>query len=211
MTRLRIGLVDDHAVVRAGYRRLLELEDDVEVAAEFADAESAYLALSATDGLPVDLLVTDLSLPGRSGLDLLRRLQQRCPALPVLVFTMHDSPAMVVQCLRAGAAGFVTKSSAPQVLVDAIRHAAHGEPALSPDVADAARGGAALPPHLRLSTREFDVLQALLQGSGVDEISARLNLSRKTVANYQTLVRQKLGVANAVELMRYAREHGLEG
>jgi DNA-binding NarL/FixJ family response regulator len=210
MTRLRIGLVDDHAVVRAGYRRLLELEDDVEVAAEFADAESAYLALAATDEVPVDLLVIDLSLPGRSGLDLLRRLQQRCPSLPVLVFTMHDSPAMVVQCLRAGAAGFVTKSSAPQVLVDAIRCAARGEQALSPDVAGSAHGHAALPPHLRLSTREFDVLQALLQGSSVDEISTRLNLSRKTVANYQTLVRQKLGVGNAVELMRYARENGLE-
>jgi DNA-binding NarL/FixJ family response regulator len=91
VTRLRIGLVDDHAVVRAGYRRLLELEDDVEVAAEFADAESAYLALSGAGDMPVDLLVIDLSLPGRSGLDLLRRLQLRCPALPVLVFTMHDS------------------------------------------------------------------------------------------------------------------------
>jgi DNA-binding NarL/FixJ family response regulator len=118
---------------------------------------------------------------------------------------------MVVQCLRAGAAGFVTKSSAPQVLVDAIRRAARGEQALSPDVAGAARGAAMLPPHLRLSTREFDVLQALLQGRSVDEISAWLNLSRKTVANYQTLVRQKLGVGNAVELMRYAREHGLQG
>lgn len=208
---LRIGLVDDHAVVRAGYRRLLELEEGVEVAAEYADADSAYAALSRGPACPLDLLVLDLSLPGRSGLELLRRLAVRRPELPVLVFTMHDSAAMVVQCLRAGAAGFVTKSSAPEVLVDAVHRAARGERPLSPDVAAAARQDAPPAPHLRLSTREFDVLQALLEGAGVEDISRRLNLSPKTVANYQTLVRQKLGVSNAVELLRYAREHGLAG
>lgn len=205
---LRIGLVDDHAVVRAGYRRLLELEG-MAVAAEFADADSAYAALSVGEGCPVDLLILDLSLPGRSGLELLRRLSVRRPALKVLVFTMHDSAATVAQCLRAGAAGFVTKSSAPEELIAAVHRAWRGELALSPDVAQAAQQAAEPAPHLRLSTREFDVLQALLRGAGVEEISQQLRLSPKTVANYQTLVRQKLGVANAVELLRYAREHGL--
>jgi DNA-binding NarL/FixJ family response regulator len=207
--RLRIGLVDDHAVVRAGYRRLLELEDDVDVVAEFGDADSAYATLSREGPCPVDLLILDLSLPGRSGLELLRRLHLRQPELRVLVFSMHDSEAMVVQCLRAGAAGFVTKSSDPCVLVDAVRRAAQGGRPLSPDVASAAQRLQEPPAHLRLSVREFDVLQALIRGDGVEAISARLSLSPKTVANYQTGLRQKLGVSNAVELLRYAREHGL--
>ncbi|WP_066342006.1 response regulator [Azohydromonas lata] len=205
---LRIGLVDDHAVVRAGYRRLLELEG-MAVAAEFADADSAYAALSAGEDCPVDLLILDLSLPGRSGLELLRRLAVRRPDLKVLVFTMHDSAAMVSQCLRAGAAGFVTKSSAPEELIDAVHRAWRGERPLSADVAGFVESGNAVAPHLQLSTREFDVLQALLRGDSVDEISRQLRVSPKTVANYQTLIRQKLGVGNAVELLKYARENGL--
>jgi DNA-binding NarL/FixJ family response regulator len=209
---LRVALVDDHAVVRAGYRRLLELEN-IEVAAEFADADGAYAALSPDSADALDLLVLDLSLPGSSGLELLRRLQQRRPQLRVLVFTMHDSVTLILQCLKAGAVGFITKSSAPEVLVDAVQRAVRGERPLSPDVAAAVEREEALAqpeaPHLRLSTREFDVLRALIEGAGVEEISRRLHLSPKTVSNYQTLVRQKLGVSTAVELLRYAREHGL--
>jgi DNA-binding NarL/FixJ family response regulator len=154
-------------------------------------------------------LILDLSLPERSGLELLRRLRVRRPGLRLLVFTMHDNAAMVAQCLRARASGFVTKSNAPEVLVDAVRRVARGELPLSPDVAAVAAPDAQAAPHLQLSTREFDVLQALIEGASVDDISRRLHLSPKTVANYQTLVRQKPGVSNAVELWRYARDHGL--
>jgi DNA-binding NarL/FixJ family response regulator len=136
---LRIGLVDDHAVVRSGYRRLIELEDDLAVTAEFVDAESTYAALTAPGPCPVDLLVLDLSLPGQSGLELLRHLAQRLPSLPILVFTMHESGALVQQCLRAGAAGFVTKCSEPGMLLDALRRIARGEIALSDDVGRRAR------------------------------------------------------------------------
>lgn len=206
---LRIALVDDHAVVRAGYRRLLELEQGFEVVAEFAEADGAYAELSRDDS-EVDLLILDLSLPGRSGLELLRRLKLRRPGLRVLVFSMHDNAAMVAQCLRIGAEGFVTKSSAPEVLVDAVRNIAAGARALSPDVQSAMGDDTAdAPPHMRLSAREFDVLQSLIRGASVGDISRHLHLSAKTVANYQTLVRQKLGVGNAVELLRYARAHGL--
>jgi DNA-binding NarL/FixJ family response regulator len=208
MTRVRIALVDDHAVVREGYRRLLELEQGFEVVAEFAEADAAYAALSR-DGSEVDLAILDLSLPGRSGLELLRRLKLRRPALRMLVFSMHEHPAMVSQCLGVGAEGFVTKSSAPEVLVDAVRRIAGGARALSPDVQGAFGQDEAAPPHMRLSPREFDVLQSLIHGASVSEISRSLRLSAKTVANYQTLVRQKLGVGNAVELLRYARAHGL--
>ena len=205
---LRVGLVDDHAVVRAGYRRLIELEDDLAVTAEFVDAESTYAALAGPGACPVDLLVLDLSLPGQSGLELLRHLTLRLPTLPVLVFTMHESAALVRQCLRAGAAGFVTKCSEPATLLDALRRVARGEIALSDDVADV-RDDAAPAPHTALSVREFDIFQRLVLGHDVDRIAQTLHLSGKTVANYQTEIRRKLGAGNAVELVRYAREHGI--
>ena len=204
----RVALLDDHAVVRSGYRRLIELEDDLLVVAEFADAESAYAALAGATPCPVDLLVLDLSLPGQSGLELLRHLSLRLPALRVLVFTMHDGAALVRQCLRAGAAGFVTKSSAPDVLLDALRRIARGETVLSDDVAALPLDDAA-PLHAALSVREFDILQRLVVGHGVERIAQTLHLSVKTVANYQTEIRRKLGAGNAVELVQYARRHGI--
>jgi DNA-binding NarL/FixJ family response regulator len=209
----RVMLVDDHAVVRAGYCRLLELEPDFRVVAECADGDAALAALATLlrqSPPAVDVMVLDLSMPGRSGLDLLRRCTLRWPALRVLVFSMHDNPAMVMQALRAGAAGFVTKSSAPELLVAALRRVAAGEGAvLSPDIAHAARAPSAQAPHEALSPREFEVLQGLVAGQGIDDIANRLHLSAKTVSNYQTLIRQKLGVATAVELLRYAQQHRL--
>lgn len=214
-TPIRVMLVDDHAVVRAGYRRLLELEPDLVVVAECADADSAYDLLQrqpVSAGPMVDVMVLDLSMPGRSGLDLLRRVTLRWPALRVLVFTMHDSAAMVSQCLRAGASGFVTKSSQPEELVLAVRQVMGNGIVLSDDIAAIVRhdlSDAHTPPHTQLSPREFDVLRFLVEGLAVDDIAERLKLSTKTVANYQTMIRQKLGVSNAVELLRYAQQHRL--
>lgn len=211
---LRVMLVDDHAVVRAGYGRLLELEGDIAVVAEHGDADAALDALLRQPDA-VDVLVLDLSMRGRSGLDLLRRVVPRLPRLRVLVCSMHDNPTMVAQALRAGAAGFVTKSSDPALLVDAVRRVAalvdvlNEAPVLSPDVAGAASDPAANPPHLALSAREFDIFQCLVMGWGTERIAAQLHLSPKTVANYQTLIRAKLGVGNAVELLRYAQQHRL--
>jgi len=202
---IRVLLVDDHAVVREGYIRLLDLEPDMVVVGECADAETAR-ALLEDDGQVADVLVLDLSMPGCGGLALLRHAAQAWPALPVLVFTMHDSATMVAQALRAGAAGFVTKSSAPDVLVDAVRRVAAGErPVLSADVSQRAARQPALP----LAPREVEVLQLLVQGCSVEEVSRRLQLSIKTVANYQTVVRQKLGASNTIELLRVAQRHGL--
>lgn len=208
--RLRVMLVDDHAVVRAGYRRLLELESDFEVMAECANGDAALTMLQQRQGAGVDVMVLDLSMPGRSGLDLLRRVALRWPALRQLVFSMHDSPAMVAQALQAGADGFVTKSSQPEWLVAALRRVAAGErPVLSPDIAGAAAAPSAQPPHQALSSREFQVLQGLVAGEPLEAIATRLHLSAKTVSNYQTLIRQKLGVGTAVELLRYAQQHRL--
>ena len=207
---LHVMLVDDHAVVRAGYRRLLEMEPDCVVSAECADGDSAYVMLQLRQPPPVDVIVLDLSMPGRNGFDLLRRMALRWPVVRRLVFSMHDSPAMVAQALAAGADGFVTKSSPPEVLVAALRRVAAGEPrVLSPDIAAAPAQPGAQAPHLALSPREFQVLQGLLAGDALDVIAERLHLSAKTVSNHQTLIRQKLGVGNAVELLRYAQLHRL--
>ncbi|CAD5367001.1 LuxR family transcriptional regulator [Rubrivivax sp. A210] len=204
---IRVGLVDDHAVVRAGYRRFLEL-GGMAVVLEAGDADTAYAALGREDSLPVDVLVVDLELPGRSGLEFTRRVRSRWPEARILMFTMHDDSGTVAQCLRAGAAGFVTKSSDPEILVEAVQKVARGQTALSPDV-ERRLEQAGPAPHAALGTREFDVLNALLDGDSVEAIAHRLRLSPKTVANYQTSIRQKLGVATAVELLQYARHHGL--
>lgn len=207
---LRVMLVDDHAVVRAGYRRLLDDEAGLRVVAECGDAESAYAALGPAAAATADVLVLDLSMPGRSGLDMLRRARLRWPRLRVLVFSMHDSPVMVAQALAAGAAGFITKSSEPALLVAALRRVAAGEQAvLSPDIAGAAQAPGAAPPHQVLTAREFEVLRGLVEGLSVEQIAARLHLSPKTVSNYQTQVRQRLGLQTAVDLLHYARQHRL--
>lgn len=204
----RVMLVDDHAVVRTGYRRLLELEGDMRVVAEHASAEDAYTDLPRLLPGGLDVVVLDLSMPRGSGLGALGRIHQRWPLLQVLVFSMHDSPAMVQQALKAGAAGYVTKSNEPEVLVQALRRVALGERGvLSADIAAAAP--AAPPPHLGLSPREFEVLRGLVEGLTLEEIGARLHIAAKTVSNLQTQVRQRLGVSTAVELLRYAQAHAL--
>lgn len=209
MNTIRVVLVDDHAVVRSGYRRLIELEEAVQVVAEFGDGESAYAWLAQHEA---DVLVLDLSMPGRGGLDTLIRLKQRQPALRVLVFSMHDSAAMVTQALRAGADGYLTKSSAPELLIDAIQRVGRHERVLSEDVRRHALThphAAALMPHQVLTPREFDIFRRLAQGVTVDVIAQTLCLSPKTVANYQTMIRHKLGVETPVEMVRLAQHYGL--
>lgn len=207
-TVIRVLLVDDHALVRAGYRHLLQLEPDLQVVAECALVDEADDILDRHHA-EVDVIVLDLSMPGRSGLDLLRRTALRWPRLAVLVCSMHDSPGMVTQALQGGARGFITKSSDPALLVDAVRRVAIGESVLSPDLARLKPQRAAPAPHERLSPREFQVMLMLARGDSVESIAQALQLSAKRVANVQTLVRSKLGVHNAVELVHYVREHRL--
>lgn len=205
---LKIAIADDHAVVRTGYRRLLELDEAVEVVAEFGDGESAYHWLSHNSA---DILILDLSMPGRGGLATLQRLRHRVPHLRVLIFTMHDSPALAAQALRLGANGYITKSSPPESLIDAIHAIDAGECPLSSEVADALQSGeeSSMLPHWRLSPREFDMFLLFAEGASVEQIAANRCLSVKTVANYQTTIRHKTGLGNALEMYRYALEHDL--
>jgi two-component system, NarL family, response regulator FusR len=203
---LRVRLVDDHAIVREGYRRLFEIEGNIRVVGEHPHVESVLRSLDRSHGADTDLIVLDLSMPGQSGLEVLRQIVSNWPHVSVLVFTMHDSPAMADQALRAGAAGFVTKNCEPSFLLQAVRRVAAGERGvLSPDVTPLRAGNA--PPSL--APREFEVLQLLIEGRSLDDIGQRLSLSSKTVANYQTMIRQKLGVSSPIELLRYAQLHGL--
>jgi len=204
---LRIAIADDHAVVRTGYRRLLELDGRMRVVAEFGDGERAYQWLCANEA---DVLILDLTMPGRGGLATLQRLGQRLPALRVLVFTMHESADLAEQTLRIGAAGFITKSSAPESLVVAVHEIAAGGRPVSPDVASALAGTPdASAPHAALSPREFEIFLLLARGDSVEAIATARCLSAKTIANYQTSIRQKTGLGSSLEMYRYAEVHDL--
>ena len=201
---LRIVLVDDHAVVRAGYRRYLEQEPGYSVSGEAASGEQAYALLQQQ--LP-DILLLDLSMPGLGGLSSLRRFKLRWPLLPILVFSMHDTAAFATQALRAGANGYVTKGSDPQLMVDAVRSVLRGELALSPDIRQRLeRVGAEskASPTLGLSLREFDIFRLIASGRNHEDIAQLLHLSAKTVANNHSTIRQKLGVSTDIELLEVA-------
>ncbi len=201
---VRIVLVDDHAVVRAGYRRFLEQEPGYEVIAEASSGEAAY-ALMQTQ--TPDIVILDLSMPGRGGLSTLRRLKLRWPLLPVLVCSMHDNLAFAVQALRAGANGYITKSGDPAFMVAAVRRALAGLPAVSPDVAAKLEQASSLSdgqPTLGLSVREFEIFRLIAAGKAHEEIAALLNLSVKTVANNHSLIKQKLNIQTDIELFQLA-------
>lgn len=207
-SEVRIVLVDDHAVVRAGYRRFLEQEPGYSVIGEAATGEEAYALLQR---LAPDIVLLDLSMPGLGGLSSLRRFKLRWPLLPVLVFSMHDTVAFATQALRAGANGYVTKGSDPQLMVDAVREVLDGEVALSPDVRQRLERIAAdirASPTLGLSVREFAIFRLIASGKNHEDIAQLLNLSIKTVANNHSTIRQKLGVTTDIELLDVALECG---
>ncbi|RME35743.1 MAG: DNA-binding response regulator [Gammaproteobacteria bacterium] len=212
MTRregIRVLLVDDHAVVRAGYRVLLESADDLVVTGE---AESGEQACRLYQEQGADVVVMDLSLPGIGGLEAIRRIVARDPAARILVFSMHEDTVFVEQALQAGARGYLPKSSAPEVLVEAVRQIAAGELHIDGDIAQRlafqkTRGRSS--PFAGLSTREFEIFCLLAEGCNINEIADRLSLSYKTVANYSTQVKNKLGATTVADLARLAIRHGL--
>jgi len=205
----RVVLVDDHAIVRSGFRRLLEEFPDIAVVAEAESGEQAYRCY--VEYRP-DVLVLDISMPDTSGLALMQRLFAREPDARVIIFSMHHDAGMAERALDAGARGYVTKSSAPEILVSAICEVAAGKLFLSPDIAHAlavSRYAGQDDPLKLLSTREFEILRQLVSGRAPADIARALNLSAKTVANYHTSIKQKLGVATDIDLMRMALRQNL--
>lgn len=207
---IRVLIADDHAIVRRGIRELLAETPDIEVGAEAATPAEA---LERVRREPFDVAVLDLSLPGRGGLDLLAELKAERPELPVLILTMHPEDQYAVRALKAGAAGYLTKESAPEVLVDAVRRVAGGgryvSPALAEKLALHIGGAAGSEPHEALSDREFQVLRLLAAGRTVGEIAEELSLSVKTVSTYRARVLRKMGLKTNAELMQYAFRHKL--
>lgn len=201
---IRILLVDDHAIVREGYRSLLEKQSGIEVVAEAADGAEAYLRFK--DCNP-DIAVMDISMPGQGGLEAIMRIKQRRPDAKILVFSMHQNPSFAVQAIRAGALGYVTKSSAPDVLIRAIHDVYAGRLTLSADIAQALAleklGGDSIALQ-ELTVREFDILRLLVNARSTDDIAQTLNISPKTVSNSHYIIKRKLGVASDIELTRLA-------
>jgi DNA-binding NarL/FixJ family response regulator len=208
---IEVLLVDDHAVVREGYRRLLEQTEDIRVLAEAGNGEDAYRLFCE---LRPRVVVMDISLPRISGIEVTRRMVARDPGARVLVFSMHEDVVFASRALAAGARGYIAKSAAPEVLVEAIRRIAAGQSYVDHGMAQRLalqRVGSEPDPVSVLTEREFEVFRLLAQGQPVNEIAGILNLTAKTVANHQSALRQKLGIDNAAQLVRLAARHGLIG
>jgi DNA-binding NarL/FixJ family response regulator len=206
---VRVLMVDDHAVVRAGFRRLLEQTGRIRVVAEAASGEEAYRQF--VECAP-DVTVLDLTMPGMGGLEALRRMVARDAAARVLVFSMHETAPFVHQALKAGGRGYVTKASAAEVLVEAVEAVARGEIYVGEDVRAAVAEeyeGADRSPLAVLSPREFEIFRLLAEGRSTEEIAQTLFVSAKTIANTASLIRQKLGVNSPVDLVRLALKYRL--
>jgi DNA-binding NarL/FixJ family response regulator len=208
---MRILIVDDHPVVRQGLRRALEAADDRPACAEAGDAEGCLERLQAE---AFDVVVLDVSLPGRSGVELLKQIHRQWPKLPVLILTMYPEEQYAVRVLKAGAAGFLNKRSVAAELVDAVRKVAAGGRYLSPAVAESLAAAMARPDkpaHETLSDREFQILRMIAAGSRVSDIASKLSLSVNTVSTYRVRVLRKLDLRHNGELMHYAIQHGIAG
>lgn len=206
---IRLVLVDDHAIVRAGVRMLLNAHDAMQVVGEAESAEEAVAQVEAWDP---DIVLLDVSLPGVSGIDALEALRQRLPQARFIALSMHEDPEYVQRFLEAGGSGYVPKSSVEAQLVDAILAVARGEyyaPARL--LAELARELARPDPYrnAKLTNREHEVVRQIARGATYREIAEELGISEKTVATYRERASEKLGVKTRAELVRWALEHGL--
>ena len=204
---IRLLLVDDHPVVRSGYQRLLELAGDMSVVAQAGAADEAYRLF--VQQRP-DVTITDLAMPGSGGLDLIRRLRERVSEARVLVFSMHDTETLVRRAFELGACGFVSKSSAPDRLIDAVHCVSAGRRYLGPDLPQhLLDGGGAVDRFAALTPREFEIFRQLARGESLADCARTLHLSPKTVANHQSSIKDKLGVASVAALVHLAIRHGV--
>lgn len=207
---MRILITDDHAVVRQGLKQILAAEFKK---AEFGEAGNAHESLKRVTESQWDVVILDVTMPGRSGLEVLKDIKQLRPKLPVLMLSMHPEDQFAVRMLKAGASGYMTKESAPEELVGAVRKVISGgryvSPALAEKMASYLSIDVQTPPHERLSDREFLVLRMIASGKTVGAIAKDLSLSVKTISTYRTRILEKTGMANNAELTHYAIQNHL--
>lgn len=207
MSDIRVMLTDDHAVVRSGIARLLERSGNITIVGEAESGEQGYQLYSE---LNPDVMVMDMSMPGIGGLEALRRIITRHPKAKVIMFSMHENVAFAVQAMTAGAVGYVAKSGEAQELVTAVKQVTTGKSYLNAEMAHKIalqNMGTGENPMLRLTAREFEVFRLLAEGHIVDEIATMMTIGQKTVANYQTSLKQKLGIQSSVDLVRLALKY----
>lgn len=208
--KLKILLADDHAIVRSGIRRLLRDEPDIDTVEEADTASAALLMVRKGDW---DVVVMDINMPGQSALDVLRLMKLEKPGLPVIILTMHSEEQFAVRMLKAGAAGYVTKASAADYLLAAIRKVAQGGAYVSATLAAHLAARLKTQPKASLddllSDREFSVMCAIAEGKPLSQIASELHLSAKTITTYRARVMSKLDMHSNSELVRFALDHGL--
>ena len=208
---IRVVLADDHAVVRRGVRQILGDAGDIEVTGEARDYAELSALLRET---PCDVLVLDISMPGKNGIEVLKSLRERLPKLQVLILSMFPEDQYALRALKAGAAGYVSKEAAPEKLVDAIRLAARGKKYITPEVAQALAtnldgGPSPENPHEALSDREYETLRLIASGKKLAEIAELMSLSPKTVSVYRARLLEKMSLRTNADLTHYAVKHGL--
>jgi DNA-binding NarL/FixJ family response regulator len=207
---IRVLLADDHAIVRAGLKELLTATGDLEVVGEATNGQEALAAVRKGG---FEVLVLDMSMPGRSGIELIKLVKAERPALRVLVLSMHSEEQYAVRAVRAGASGYLTKETAAEELVSAIRRVAGGGAYVTPETAERlvrdAGAGAEREPHKKLSDREYEVFRMIVSGRSVTDIAGALNLSVKTISTHKSRILEKMALATQADLVRYAVEHGL--
>jgi DNA-binding NarL/FixJ family response regulator len=205
---LLVVITDDHPVVRSGYKRLLSLENDIEVIAEFDNGEDTYAWFQDHEA---DVLIMDISMPGQGGLETLKRLRAKKISAKIIMLSMYDNPTLIQQALDFGANGFLSKSSEPDELINAISYVMNDEVVISKDLAEQLESSQSANglPHEQLSSREFGILLKLAEGANAKDIAAQFHLSPKTVYNYQTQIYKKLNIENGVQLTQYAIQNKL--
>ncbi|PLT16582.1 response regulator [Ralstonia mannitolilytica] len=203
---IRVLIADDHEIVRAGLRQFLSEERDIEVAGEAASGEEVMEQLRTG---AFDVVVLDISMPDRNGIDTLKLVRQRHPDLPVLILSTFPEDQYAINLIRAGASGYLTKESAPDELVKAIRTVSQGRRYVSPTVAELLIGGLEKPTDQTLSKREFQIFCKLARGQSVSVIAEELFLSVKTVSTYRTRILEKMGMKSNADLTYYAIKNGL--
>lgn len=207
---MRVMVADDHAIIRDGLKKIINTAQDMQVVAEAIDGTDLIEKLRA---ISVDVLLLDMSMPGKSGIALIQQIKASYPSLPVLVLSMYRESQYAVQAIRAGAAGYLTKNAESDQLMGAIRKVARGGTVVSPLVAEKLVKQLHQPassfPHTLLTAREFQIFQMLVEGSGINEIAHCLSLSSKTVSTHKANILAKMDIASTAGLVHYAIQHGL--